>query len=447
MLSYRKYLANLFYAASNKNVIRYMKELEQLQWLSHNEIHALQRNQLQQVLEYANKHIPYYKDIFTKVGFNPAAFSDDPTSFQKLPLLTKSLIRENRDRLITAEAAKQHALYTQKSGGTTGEPLWFTKDDLYRDYNIAHDYHVMTWSGWQLGQPQYWLWGHTPSITQVKHSPINTFKNWFISRFDSNAFVLTPESMDAFATTLENNPGGVLWSYVSIVHRFAQFLQERGHRIRLRAIYTAAEPLFEQQRQYLQEVLACPVFNNYSSIDTGDIAVECEQHNGLHILSRNCYVEVLRDGHPVPDGEEGEFILTTLTNYGAPLIRYKIEDWGRKSSRQCTCGRGLPLLEVVEGRTIDLFKTKDGKTVYGAFADPLMPLLQGVKQFQVIQKSLDLVIFRMLQDSSVDQQNLQYIKDVAQNILGQNVEIKFEFVDSLPTTPTGKHRFLISEVS
>ncbi|RME45909.1 MAG: phenylacetate--CoA ligase family protein [Caldilineae bacterium] len=424
-----------------------MAELNRHQWLSAEEIEAVQRRQLQTLLEYADRYVPYYQALFARIGFRPADFAADPAAFRRIPPLTKADIRRHYDRLITTEPARRKHLFQAKTGGTTGEPLWFKQDRTYRCYNTAYVYHNMQWAGWQLGDPQFWLWGHVPEAGHRRQpSAGDWLANFIANRFDVDAFVIAPDDMERLARHMERKPGGILWSYVSTAHRFAQFLAERGHTIHLRGVYVAAEPLFPPQREQIESALGCPVFNNYSSIDTGAIARECDRHDGLHIATRNVYVEVLRNGEPVPDGEEGEFVITGLINYGMPLIRYKIEDWGAKSNRPCSCGRGEPLLKVVEGRQIDLFKTRDGRVVYGAFAKDLLPALGDVKQFQVIQKSLERVVFRIVKEGEINRQQLRFIERVTKDSLGEEVEVQFEFVDSLPDTPTGKHRYLVSEV-
>lgn len=445
----RQTTTRLFYTLGKKNVLTYMAELDRLQWLSQDEILALQYKQLQKVLDYAYTYIPYYQDIFKQIGFHPNDFAKEPTALQKIPILTKQTVREQYHRLTTTEPARQNQLTSIKTGGTTGEPLRFMQDSTYRSYNTAHDYHTMTWSGWQVGQPQVWLWGHQPNHSMAATgSRLPQLKDWLINRYTANAYVLTPASMDNLAGLLEKQAAdGILWSYVSTMYRFAQFLQKRGHCLKLRALFTAGEPLFDQQRQFIQQVFNCPVFNSYSSIDTGDIACECEKHHGLHIMARNCYVEVWSNSQLLPDDEPGEFVVTSLTNYGMPLIRYKLEDWGQKSSRRCACGRGLPLLEVVEGRKVDLFKTKDGRTVFSTFANKTIATLGGVKQFQVVQKSLELIVFRIVRDGPVDEQRLSYLEQYTKATLGDGVNVKFEFVDNLPLTPAGKHRYLVSEIA
>lgn len=447
-MAIRHQLIKSLYTVSKPHLLQNLRELDELQWLSRQEILTRQRQKLQQLLTYVNQYVPYYRDLFQLVGFQPADYATDPTSLQQIPPLTKALIREHKDRLVSTEPLRQASLGWLKTGGTTGEPLWFGQDQIYRDYNIAHDYHIMTWSGWQLGQPQFWLWGHVPDTgPSGLNLKISQAKDWLVNRFDSNAFIMSEQSLHQLADQIRDYPDGILWSYVSTAYRFAQFLRDHNRRdFKLQAVYTAAEPLFDHQRHVIEGALGCPVFNCYSSIDVGNIACECPEHNGLHIMTRNCYVEILQDDQPVPVGEEGEFVLTNLTNYAMPIIRYKIEDWGRQTNRQCGCGRGLPLLEVVEGRKIDLFKTRDGRTVYGAFAKDLMPTFPSVKQFQVIQKTLDLVIFRIVSEGPLDQERLKNVEQVTKAALGDQVTVEFEFVDSLPRTPTGKHRYLVSEV-
>ncbi len=443
----RQFLSKQLYPLSRREQVRYLAELDELQWLPRETILQRQQNHLQEIVTYAYQHVPYYRDLFDQVGFHPSELADNPASFQKIPYLTKKQIQANKERLVTTDPAINGSLTWVKTGGTTGEPLWFAQDARYRVYNSAHDYQVMTWSGWRLGDPQFWLWGHVPdSAPRGLAAQTLRLKDWLVRRFDSNAFIMSEASLTELAQQIQANPHGVLWSYVSTAYRFAQFVAERGYRFNLRAVFTAAEPLFEHQRGFIEQSLGCPVFNCYSSIDTGDVACESPAHDGLLIQARNCYVEVINNGQHVVDDAAGEFIITNLINRAMPMIRYQIEDWGIPTSRLSPCGRGLPMLEKVEGRKIDLFQTRQGHTVYGAFAKDLMPLFENVKQFQVVQKSLDLVIFRIVSDGPLDGARLQQVETVTQAALGDNVTVQFDFVDSLPQSPTGKHRYLVSEI-
>lgn len=358
------------------------------------------------------------------------------------------MVRQNHDRLITTEEDLRRRLISTKTGGTTGEPLWLMQEPDYIDFNAAQYYHKMSWSGWDLGKPHAWLWGHAVVGAGAQATLATRAKDWLANRTRSNAFQMTKESMEQLASQLEKHPGGVIWSYASTLYRFAKFLQQRGHHIEVCGAYTGAEAVYEHQRELIEQTLGCDVFSSYSCVEIGSIACECEKHEGLHFSTRTCYLEVLRDGEPVPDGEEGEFALTSLTHYGFPLIRYKLEDWGKKSLRQCSCGRGLPLLDVVGGRILDLFKTRDGEYVNTWAVIPMVPLLGPVKQYQIVQKTVDLVVLRVVKagPGPIDEERFKDIQKALKTILGDNVEARLEFVDSLPATPTGKHRFTVSEV-
>ncbi len=442
----RQMLARGLYSVTNTAMLANLRELNDHQWRSADELAALQTQWLARVLEYADVHIPYYRDLFRQIGFRPADFVANPACFQELPLLTKAVLREHHDRLITTDPAKQHDLIKAKTGGTTGQPIWFTQDSDYNNYRIAHNFFQMQWSGWQLGQPEGRLWGHVLAGKSLEKSLSTRLKEQFVARFWANAFNLTPESMEQFARQLEGRPDIVVWSYVSTLYRFAQFVKERGRPIRLHAVYTAAEPLYDYHRQFIEEVFHCRVFNSYSSVETGDIACECEQHSGLHLMMRNVYLEVLRDGRPVPDGEPGEFVITNLTNVTFPLIRYKIEDGGKMRVGPCACGRGLPMLETVEGRIIDFFQTRDRGRVWGAFVVPMVPLLGEIHQYQIVQKSLDLIVIQVMAPEPLDTAKFADIQRACKIALGETVETRLEYVESLPATPTGKHRYVISEV-
>jgi phenylacetate-CoA ligase len=446
MTMLRRTSAKLFYTAKKPRVWQILSDLNEEQWQSPETLVARQNIQIQRLLEYANTHVPYYQDLFDKIGFHPADFGDDPATFFELPLLTKQVARENHERLITTEEQNRRVLVGVDTGGTTGEPLRLMQGPAYRDFNTAHIYHKMSWSGWQVGDPQAWLWGRAVVGRGAKPSIANRVKNRLVHRLESNAFHLTRERLEKFASLLERKSGCVIWSYVSSMVQFAQFLQQRGHHIHARAVFTAGEPLFDHQRAFIEETLGCHVYDNYSCVEVGSIACECPRHEGLHITMRNCHVEVLRDGKPVIDGAEGEFVLTNLTNYGFPLIRYRIEDRGRKSAQLCSCGRGLPMLEIVQGRFVDQFKTRDGRLVWGGFINPMVPTLGPIKQYQIVQKSVDDLVFRVISDGPIDDGKFQDLRQAVKTVLGDDVEATLEYVDSLPSTPTGKHRYMISEV-
>ena len=191
----------------------------------------------------------------------------------------------------------------------------------------------------------------------------------------------------------------------------------------------------------------CRVFNRYGTKELGCIACECEAHTGLHISAESNHVEVLNDaGQPVRPGEIGNIIVTNLNNLGMPFIRYCIEDSGAwYDGRDCSCGRAAPMLGVLYGRSVDTFKTRSGATVSANFAGNMLAH-PSVRQFQIVQKSFDLILVRMVKFTDIPQSVLERFVKTIETAFGEKVTVQFEYPKHIPVLPSGKHRYALSEV-
>ena len=165
----------------------------------------------------------------------------------------------------------------------------------------------------------------------------------------------------------------------------------------LQGVICAAEKVLPFQREVMERVFGCPVFNTYGSREFMLIASECEKHEGLHVNVENLIVEIVKeDGTYAREGETGRIIITDLHNYGMPFIRYEIGDLAVFTERRCSCGRGLPIIEDVVGRSLDMIKTPEGKIVPGEFFPHLMKEFKEILKFQVIQETLENLRIRMV---------------------------------------------------
>ena len=159
------------------------------------------------------------------------------------------------------------------------------------------------------------------------------------NRFPMNAFMMTDESMTAFAERVRRQRPRILFGYATSIYRFAQFIRNSPFQdIAFDSIFTSAELLHPSVRQYIEETFHCKVYDRYGTMELGGVACECEAHTGLHISAENNYVEILSDGLPAEAGEVGDLIVTNLNNRGMPFIRYRIGDAGAWDE-----GDGLPV--------------------------------------------------------------------------------------------------------
>jgi phenylacetate-CoA ligase len=240
----------------------------------------------------------------------------------------------------------------------------------------------------------------------------------------------------------------LIFGHAHSVYLLAQYLRTAGTTaIRPRGVITTAMVLHSWQREVIEEVFGCKVTNRYGCEEVSLIACECELHNGLHINADGIYLEIVHDGRPAQPGESGSIVLTDLTNRAMPLIRYQVGDRGAVSARRCPCGRGLPLLERVEGREADYVVTPRGEMVSGiSLTENFALCVPGVAQFQIIQENVRNFRFRIVPSADFGSTSLQRLGELVRRRLGAGVNYTCEYLEQIPVEPSGKYRFCISKV-
>jgi phenylacetate-CoA ligase len=448
--SLRRSVLNLHSAATGRQILACLDQLNQTQWLNSTELKALQQKKLLRLLQNAYQYVPYYQRIFDQVGFKPEDICTNPDSFYKLPILNKSLIREHFSELLTTDPIQRKQLSKVTTSGSTGQPLVMMQNYAFRDNVTADIQRHLGWAGWKMGQLHAYLWGANFEET-TSHAFRSQLIDWEWNRFLTNAFTLTEEKMEAFAQQVLRRRPHILFGYASCLHQFALFVLRKGYRdITFDGIMSSAEVLPQAARQVIEDTFKCRVFNRYGTKELGGIACECESHNGLHISAENNLVEILNNGHHTSPGETGSLIITNLNNLGMPFIRYSIGDeaaW--LEDGPCPCGRGAPKLESVEGRIVEHFITRDGRASWAGFAgDGYSSLFAqpNIKQFQIIQEKLDYITVLIANEGEIPEPLLERITNTLQAAFGSDIVVEFKFVDKIPLLPSGKHQYAISKV-
>jgi phenylacetate-CoA ligase len=434
---------------TGRRILQRLEELNCTQWLGRDELLALQQSKLQRLVEYAYRWVPYYRRTFDAVGFQPDDLRRDPECLAKLPTLTKAIIRENLQDMLTTEPDRRRRLNRLSTSGSTGHPLVFMQDDDFRDYVTADGQRHMGWGGWRLGKVHAFIWGAGLNASLAKAARTRLLDlAW--NRFQTNAFMMTDASMAAFASRIMRQGPCTLFCYATALHRFAQFVRASDyHGMRFDGIFSSAEMLLPGVRAYLEETFQSPMFDRYGTLELGGVACECEAHTGLHVSVENNFVEILRDERRLGPGETGDVVVTNLNNLGMPFIRYLVGDAGAwHPEGSCRCGRAAPMLERIEGRKVDSFRTRDGRTVWAGFAGATFRCLAhpNIKQFQVVQKSLDLMLVRLVPEGSIPQAVLDEIARTIRQSFGVNVSVEFELSDVIAPLASGKHCYAVSEL-
>ena len=331
---------------------RYFRELISTQYLSRDDMAALQLRRVQALVTHAWHTCPFYRRVLDKAGVIP---SDIRTlaDMKHIPVLAKRDIQESRDEMASS-AVNRSSLQPNQTGGSTGEPVSFfvTRDGYAR--RAAATLRHNGWAGWQIGNKVAALWG------APQDRAANTPKQWIRNKLIDRMLLLdtanlSPEVFRSFDRQLKTFRPDHILAYAKSMALFCEFLQrERITPFQPRSIVTSAEMLSDRDRQLIEATFGCRVYNRYGCREVSVIASDCEHHTGMHVCAEHLLVEIEPwDGLPAGPGNSGRVLITDLTNYGMPLIRYRIGDIATMDDRTCPCGRGLPLLTDISGRITD----------------------------------------------------------------------------------------------
>lgn len=428
----------------HRDTLSWLESYEHDQWLSPEQIANLQWMRLKQLLEHCQREVPYYQKQWRALGVTP----DDIRSlddFAKLPLLTKADIRSNLDDL-KAVSLRDQLLY-KATGGSTGEPMRFgyTRESNSRRHAVM--WRGYNWAGAPLGARSLMLWGAGVGNLPWRQRVRERLYHAAFSRRIVNSFHMSEANMAEYADAIDEFKPRVLLGYTGPLIRLAEWLLDTGRRVhRPDSFISCGEALHEFQREIIEEAFGCPAFNTYGCREFMLVASECERHEGLHVNSDHLVVELPKTADAPPDGETGEVVVTDLSNYGMPFIRYATTDLATPAHHACSCGRGLPLLKRVDGRVLDAIHAPDGRVLPGMFFPFLFKETKGVDRYQVVQRQLDRLDVSIVRGETFDDDSLAFIQREIHKVLGDAVQLHCHFVDEIPLTSSGKTRLTICEL-
>ena len=426
-----------------RRTLAYLADYQRAQWLAPEQIATLQWQRLKRLLEHCQREVPYYRRRWRELGI-VAADIRNLDDYARLPLLTKADIRNHYDEL-TADSWRGR-LPSKATGGSTGEPLRFGYTRESNDRRTAVMWRGYDWAGSRMGRRTLFLWGGAVGEPTRVHRLKDRLYNAAFARRVLNSFEMTEANMAEFADAIDRYRPEIIVAYVGPLVRLARWLIDTGRKIwRPQGIIGAAEALHEFQREIIEQAFGCPAFNTYGCREFMLIAAECGQRRGLHVNADHLVVE-LCGPDAAANTHGGDVVITDLFNYGMPFVRYANGDMATASTARCACGRGLPLLERVDGRVLDAIRTPAGHVLPGEFFPHMLKDVPGLQRFQLVQRRLDRLDLSIVRDSGFDDASMAYIRREVGKVLGDSVELNCHFVDDIPLTRSGKLRVTVSEL-
>jgi len=418
------------------------RELEQSQWWSSEQLERLVETRLAALLRHAADTVEFYAEQFCAAGINVAAVRR-VEDLGGLPILERRQVREHFAAL-TSRAVPEADRRLNATGGSTGEPLRLWQDAQRDDLNMADRYRTRRWAGWDFGEPSLTLWGAPTDF--VGRRGLKTWMKGLVlgSERTLSAWDLGDDRLLEYARILERHRPVLVSGYVSALYLFARFLSRRGIIVRgVRGVISGAEVLFPHQREIIESVFRAPLLNRYATREAGGIAHECDHRAGMHVNIENILIEVVEAGRPCAVGTVGDLLVTTLNNRAMPLIRYRIGDRGMLLGRACPCGRGLPLMQVAEGRISDHLQAPSGRRVVGTLFPHLFKDYGAILLGQAVQERPDRVRVDLVLEAGANIEQLAGLQADLERVLAPDFSVKLRQVPDLVSTSTGKHRFVI----
>ncbi|MBN1420389.1 MAG: phenylacetate--CoA ligase family protein [Planctomycetes bacterium] len=419
----------------------FMRELEAEERLDPEAYRAVQLRKLKAILRYAHENVPFYRERYDRAG----VVVDDIRRLEDLagiPVLTRGDIRDRGPELV-AQSCPASDRFENHTGGSTGTPMTFWQDRATLNFGLAADRYVDAIWGLRLGDKTAILWGADRDIEDLP------WKERLMMRIRRqtilNSFAMDDRRMEAYASFLRSWRPVYIRGYASSLDLFAAFLERRGGAgIAPRAIRSSAETLGDEKRTRIEGAFGCPVMNFYGSREVNSIAAECREHRSLHVLGTNRLIEIEPLGGDA--GGVGRLLVTDMVNRAMPFIRYRNDDVGILGDGLCACGRSLPVLSKVVGRVSDFIVSPDGRYVHGEYFTHLFYGAEAVESFQVYQRSDRSIEIRIVKRSGAAEIPTAAMIGKVREKMGSALPIDIRFVDRIEPTPSGKHRFTISEV-
>lgn len=427
-------------------VLSFIQSLDQTQHLAAGTWRAYQAKLLDQLVRHARSQTEFYKD-----RLSPLFRADDTINWERwseVPILTRSDAQAHFDALCARSfPTAVGSVAEDSSSGSTGMPLRFLTADVQDLASACCSERFFNWHGLRPD-------ALTVRIRAARHPDVVYPKGhevigWRAGHTDSRAIdlsILTP--VEQQLEWLARMKPTYLATYPSNLRELAKHISANKLDLRFDAIMTFGEMVTDDTRALVQEVFGLPVLDRYGSSEVGHIAGTCPQSLKHHISTEVVLVELVdQNGLPVAPGEIGRVIVTPFYNLAMPFIRYDLGDYAIASPSACECGRTLPLLDKIMGRTRNVFRFADGSQVWPVLFSRDLQSFVPNRQFQVVQLTHETVEFRYVPETDDQRDDLAGLTAYLQAKLRAGIRVSLTRVDHIPRSAGGKFEDYLSLVS
>jgi len=407
--------------------LAYWVQLQRLQWFRAEKLLKIREKKLRKLLNKAVKEVPFYRELYHAIDVSK--YGDTYELLQRLPIVTRKMLSDTPLQKRTAASVDHSKTLKRTTSGSTGKPVAILETKSSAAY----------WKAIQLRH--LWAYGVRPSDRILRMLPATPAASIRFFRGDNpldrlfknvvRPFDMGPGIDAQFTAKIIESRANVLIVQPSTLLAIIKKMEESGVSLSFKIIVTGGENLMPATRKRIQDTFHCDVYNLYGTVELGNIAWECPSHTAYHINADSVVLELKNPRQVGRSIIEGEAIGTCLYRYATPIIRYLIGDVVRLREDECSCGRGLPLLERVEGRLVDCIVAKDGSFISPYVLTTALQKIEGIQQFKIIQHPDYTVEVQAVPAEGLDLEKLYSAIGAALTPLLHGLPLKVRFTDSV----------------
>lgn len=424
------------------NAQEYFSELTKSEYASIEEIEEIQNRKLTKLIEEVYENVPFYRQAMLEKNVKPHDIKT-VNDLHIFPIVTKKDIIENPQAFINKKY-KMSDLNLIETGGSSGTPMQFYYGNNEISVRCAH----IEWWKKIAGVKQFDRFVYIANDEYARRKANYKGRIMPEGYYFLTAFRFEDHMIKEYCKTIFKYKPVYLRGYASGVYLLADYFRRNNLFYPFKVVMTSSDTLFDYQRDLIEEVFKCPVFDFYHQSEDCVIACECEQHDGFHLVMESCYAEIVdENGNKVEDGKSGMILGTQLENLSMPLIRYDLTDIGEISKDPCPCGRNHYKIKNLYGRKDAFIVTPAGKKVSAAtLSIPLKHLYKEIKEAQFIQTKIDEIIIKYIPTDTFSENSMTLLKKELSDKVSSEIKYKFLPVDKIEKTMRGKHRLVVSDL-
>lgn len=423
-------------------ILSILQQLELSQWWPEQQLREMQLRQLHLLLSHAQATTAFYRERLAAVGFRPDLPLTEET-WQRIPLLERREVQDAGTSLRSLRPPASHGRTSEvTTTGSTGMPVRVLKTQISDVFWNACTLRDLRWHSRDVS-------GRLALIMRVPNGSAPwpegvELPNW--GRAVGTLYASGPAcALDIFTPVdrqidwLQRVQPAHLLTFPTNLHQIARRCRDRGITLQsLRAVSTMGELVGADLRADCRAAFGLALTDMYSAEEAGYMALQCPAHEHYHVQSEVARIEVLdAQDRPCVPGAIGRVVVTPLHNFAAPLVRYAIGDYAEVGP-PCPCGRGLPVLRRILGRTRNMVRLPSGESHWAALESQRFAAVAPIIQYQIIQSQegveMKLVVRRELTEAEAST-----LRSLVQSALGHPFDVRLTYCDSIPRGPGGKY--------